>query len=241
MSNHPPHAHDQKKSADETPRPPTSDEQLKNFWLKNEKTIYMACLAVILVVAAVGIYRNMRKSGQDQVGIEYAAAGTAEKLRAFIAANPGHPLAAAAELRIADEAYQAKNYAEAAAAYDKAAAAGKTAPFYGRALIGAAIAKALGGQTAEGQTRLKQISGDTTQAAGVRAEATYHLATLAAAAGQNAEAIQLYGQVGTIDPASAWAEKAAYQSGHLAIGTNTSASAQPAAAPSAVPTIQFPQ
>ncbi len=238
MSNHPPHAHDPKKPADETPRPPTSDEQLKSFWLKNEKTIYIACLAVILVVAVAGIYRNMRKSGQDQVGIEYAAANTPEKLRAFIAANPGHVLAAAAELRIADEAYQAKNYAEAAAAYDKAAAT-KTAPFHGRALIGAAISKALGGQVAEGQNRLKQISGDVTQAAAVRGEATYHLATLMAAAGQTAEAAQLYAQVSAIAPASIWAEKAAYQSERLAINTNTSVSAQPAA-PAEVPAIRFP-
>lgn len=238
MSNHPPHAHDSKKPGDETPRPPTSDEQLKSFWLKNEKSIYVACLVVIIVVAGAGIFRNMRKAGQDQIGVDYAAANTPEKLRAFISANPGHVLASAAELRLADEAYQARRYVEAAAAYDKAAA-NKTTPYASRALVGAAMSKILGGQTADGENRLRQIANDTMQPAVIRAEATYHLASLAASAGQTADAIKLFGEVSAIAPSSMWAENAAYQSDRLSVGANTTVTAQPSE-PSSVPSIQFP-
>lgn len=236
MSNHPPHAKDQKKPADETPRPPTSDEQLKGFWLKNEKKIYVACFIVIVVVAAAGIFRNMQKESANKVGVEYAEATTPEKLRAFIAAHPGHILSAAAELRIADDAYRAKNYAEAAASYDKAAAV-KNTPFAGRALIGAAMSKILSGQNDDGEARLGKISNDATQAPVVRGEATYHLATIAADAGRTSDAVKFYEQVGVIAPGTVWAENAADQTRRLSVATNTSATAQPAAAP--VPTVQF--
>jgi tetratricopeptide (TPR) repeat protein len=187
----------------------------------------------------------MQKANEDNVGAAYAAADTPEKLRAFIAAHPSDILASAAELRLADEAYQAKNYTAAAASYEKAAAS-KTAPFAGRALMGAAMSKILTGQTAEGETRLKQISNDTTQLPIIRGEATYHLATLAASAGQSAEALKLYKQVAEIAPATIWDENAAYQSEHLSASTAAPAAAQPATAQPAssspeMPTIRFPQ
>lgn len=242
MSNHPPHSHNPKSAAaDETPRQPTSDEKLKSFWLKNEKTVYAACLIVIIVVAAFGIFRNMQKDGDNKVGQEYAAANTPEKLRSFITAYPDHALAAAAQIHLADEAYVAKNYVEAAAAYDKAAAA-KNSPFAGRAMIGAAMSKALVGQTADAESRLTQISNDATQPAGIRGEAAYHLATLAVSTGRTADGVKLYERVNTIAPASDWARAAAAQLEQLSVNTNTTVSAQPAATGSTgIPTIQFGQ
>ncbi|WP_161554782.1 tetratricopeptide repeat protein [Ereboglobus luteus] len=226
MSNHPPHAHNPKKPVDETPRAPTSDEQLKSFWLKNEKSIYIVCFVIILAVAGVGVFRNMQKESADKVGLEYAAAKSTDQLRAFITAHPGHPLATAAELRIADEDYQAKNYSSAAAAYDKVAAA-KSPIFSGRALIGAAMSKVLGGEVPDGEARLKQISNDTIQTPIIRGEATYHLATLAADAGRTAEAISLYKQVADIAPDTVWAENASYQGERLSGGANTAAASSP--------------
>ena len=220
MANHPPHAHNPNAgNTDETPRPPTSDEQLKAFWLKNEKNIYIACAVVIVLVLIFGFWRSMRASTEDSVGAAYKAAVTPEKLRAFINENPGSPLAAAAALKLADNAYVSKNYAEAASYYDKAAA-DKTAPFASRALIGAAMSKVLGGQSSDGETRLTQILNDTTQPAIARAEAAYHLGTLAANAGRADAAAKLYDQVATLAPKSLWADNAAFQSAHLTtIGT----------------------
>jgi hypothetical protein len=108
------------------------------------------------------------------------------------------------------------------------------------------MSKILAGQTADGETRLKQISNDTTQLPIIRGEATYHLATLATGAGQTADALKLYNQVAEIAPATIWAENAAYQSERLSVGTNTTATVQPATAqptPSApeMPSVQFPQ
>jgi len=261
MANHPPHAHNPNDGkTDETPRPPTSDEHLKAFWLKNEKSIYIACGVVIVLVVIFGFWRSMRTSADDSVGTAYAAATTPDKWRAFINENPGTPLAAAAALRLADDAYQKKNYAEAAADYDKAAV-DKNAVFAPRALLGAAMSKILGGQNADGENRLNQIVNNTALPAIIRAEAAFHLATLAENAGRTDAAAKLYDQVGTLAPKSPWAEDAAYQRDHMSVAgtaalpitvapaasTPAPATATPAApapatsgTPSGLPAVSFP-
>jgi hypothetical protein len=106
------------------------------------------------------------------------------------------------------------------------------------------MSKILAGQTADGETRLKQISNDTTQLPIIRGEATYHLATLATGAGQTADALKLYNQVAEIAPATIWAENAAYQSERLSVATTATAQpapAQPAPSAPEMPSVQFPQ
>ena len=240
MATNPSHSNDPKKQTRDNQPQITSTEHIQAFWFKNEKNIYIACFAAILLVAAVGIYRNIRQAGDAQVGLDYTAATTTEQLRAFASSNPGHPLASAAEIRIADEAYTAKNYAAAALAYDKASD-NKSTPFAGRALVGAAMSRILAGQTADGEARLAQISADATQSPVIRGEAAYHLATLAATAGRTADASALYNQVTAIAPGTIWADNAAYQASRLAIVTNTTVTAQPDAPPPAgVPAVGVP-
>ena len=238
MANHPPHPHNPNDAANtgETQRPPTSDEQLRSFWIKNEKSIYIACAVVIVVVVIVGFWRSVRNSAEDSVGSAYAAAATPDKLRTFINDNPGSPLAAAAALRLADDAYQKKNYAEAAAGYDKAAA-DKTAIFAPRALLGAAMSKILGGQDADGENRLNQIINDATLPAVIRAEAAFHTAMLSENAGRSEAAAKLYDQVSVLAPKSPWAEAASYQRDHMSTTGTVSLpiTVTPAATPSPAP------
>jgi len=247
MANHPPHAHNPNTgNADETtPRPPTSDEQLKAFWLKNEKSIYIALIVVIAVVVIFKLWDSMRSSADDTVATAFKAATTPEKLRAFVNENPGASLAAVAAIRLADDAFQKKNYAEAAADYDKAAV-DKTALFAPRALLGAAMSKILGGQNADGENRLTRIANDAALPAIVRAEAAYHLATLAENAGRAADAAKLYDQVATLAPKSPWAEEAAYQrdrmsvTGAAALPITVSPSAAASGTTSSLPSLSFP-
>ena len=251
MANHPPHPHNPNAgTTDETPRPPTSDEHLKAFWLKNEKTIYIACAVVIVLVVIFGVFRSMRTNANDSVGSAYAAATTPDKLRVFINDNPGTPLAAAASLRLADDAFQRKNFAEAAAGYEKAAS-DKTAVFAPRALLGAAMSKILGGQTSEGENRLNQIINDTSLPGIIRAEAAYHLASLAENAGRTDAAAKLYDQVITLAPKSPWADDATFQRDRMSVAGTASlpiivspaAAPAPAPAPAAsseLPAVSFP-
>lgn len=237
------------KQLDETPRPPAHDEQLKHFWVKNEKNVYIACLLVILAVAGYSFFRYLQSQGERDTGAAYAAAVTPDRLKAFAAAHAGHPLAAAAELRLADEAYAAKNYAEAVASYDKAAAgygaiassmAGSEAAdiryFAGRAQIGAAMAKTLAGQTAEAETKFSQIANNNTLPVIIRGEAAFHLAELVAKSGRNTEAMRIYQQVAAIAPNTLWAGRAAEQQALLSTSTAVQATpAQPAPSAPAAP------
>ncbi|MBC8039345.1 MAG: hypothetical protein H7Y06_02280, partial [Opitutaceae bacterium] len=172
------------------------------------------------------------------VAADYAAATTSDQLKSFVAAHSGHVLGGLAQLRLADEAYTAGNYADARAAYEKAAGILKSTTFGERARVGAAISAVLAGSSAEGEAALKQLSADITLGKLVRAEATYHLASLAAAAGNATEAIRLVEQVTVIDPDGPWVDRASMLRATL---PKTVAAPDPATAvaPEVVPTVSF--
>jgi hypothetical protein len=64
------------------------------------------------------------------------------------------------------------------------------------------------GDKTAAEAALKAIGTDTALDKGVRAEATYHLASLAREAGNTAEVGRLVGEIGKIDPAGVWSQRA---------------------------------
>lgn len=186
---------------------PGFEHQLHAFWAKNSKSVYTLCLVVLIVIVAQGAYTVYRGWQDEKVANQYAAASNSEKLKAFATANAGHSLAGVAWLRLADEAYAAGKYADAAQNYQSAAAL-KDGPLVGRARLGQAISKLQGGQTAEAETLLKQIASDAKQMKSVRAEAAYQLASNASVAGRNDEALKYLDQVTSIEPTGTWAQRA---------------------------------
>jgi hypothetical protein len=191
----------------DTPVAPNFEETLRKFWAKNSKVILLACATVFVVIIAKGGLEYFRTQKEKEIGAAYAAASTSEKLKSFASQHPDHLLGAAATLRLADEAYSAGKYAEAAAGYQKAAAVFKTGPFGGRALLGAAISKVLGGQTPDGEAQLKKLTDDATQPKVTRAEAAYHLGTIAMDAGRTDDAVKYFDLVGTLDPLGNWSRR----------------------------------
>jgi len=198
---------------------PNFEESLRKFWEKNSKLIYVSCAAVFIVILVRGGLKWMHTQKENDIASAYAAASTTERLRTFAAANPGHQLGAAAQLRIADEAYAAGKYADAIASYDKAAGVFKTGPFGGRALLGSAISKVRAGQTAEGEAKLKQLANDSKQLKTVRAEAAYHAAMIATDAGRTEDAVKFFDLVSSLDPASNWAQRSMMHRATLAAPT----------------------
>jgi hypothetical protein len=109
---------------------------------------------------------------------------------------------------MADEAYAAGKSEDAIAGYEKAFGILKTGPLASRAKLGRALSKAQAGKLAEATTELKQIVDDASQFKAMRAEAAYHLTSLAVEAGNAAEAQKLVDQLNQIDPMGAWAQRA---------------------------------
>lgn len=183
------------------------DEVLIGFWEKNREILVVACLLVLAAILGRSGWQYFQNEKELGVEKEYAEASTPEQLRAFVEAHSGHSLAGVAELRVADAAYQSGQNADALAAYDRAAALLKTGILAARAQLGGAMIKLQTGQAADGIATLHQLADDTKGFPNIRAEATYHLASLAAEAGRADETRQLSTQLMQIDPSSPWTQR----------------------------------
>jgi hypothetical protein len=195
-------------AVDETYVAPSFEDQLHVFWKKNGKIVIGVCVAILLGIVAKGGWDYVEAQKEEGIRQEYAAATTPEKLKAFAAAHSGHTLAGIAQLRIADDAFTAGKTAEAVAGYEAAIATLKTGPLAARAQLGLAISKILSGKTSEGEAALKALASDAGQLKGVRAEACYHLASLAVDASKPDDVRKFADQLMQIDPSSPWAQRA---------------------------------
>jgi hypothetical protein len=188
---------------------PGFEDAVQAFWDKNRRLILLACAAALLVV--IGRYGWEYMAEQKEEGIRTAFARTAdrpEQLAAFAKEHEGHALAGVALLRIADQRYAAADYRSALENYNKAASGLKNSALLGRARVGAAMSQLYSGDKAAAETALKAISADASLTKAVRAEAGYHLASLALEAGNHAEVDRVVAEIGKIDPAGIWSQRA---------------------------------
>ncbi len=184
------------------------EEKLHVFWQQNG-TAVLALVGLVLVgIIAKGGWDYLGRQKELDVEQAYAAATTPEARKAFAAAHPEHSLGGIAQLRLADDAYTAGKFADALAGYEATLKILQDGPLAARAKLGAALAKISSGKAADGATDLKQIAGDPSQFKGVRAEAAYQLTSLAAEAGNGADVQKFADQLMSIDPSSAWSQRA---------------------------------
>jgi len=219
---------------DENYLAPTFEDRLRIFWEKNSRAVLAAIALVLALILAKGGYEIFHAQREKAVAADYAAATTDDQLKAFAADHTGHVLGGLAQLRLADTAYAAGNYTEARTAYDKSFGILKSNTFGQRARLGSAVSALQAGATAEGQAALKLLSADLNLEKIVRAEATCTLASLAAAAGDTAEAIRLIEQTTIIDPDGPWAERAT-----MLRATLPAMATVPVSATEAVPAVSF--
>ena len=190
------------------PIPVPLDERFRLAWVRHGNTVYAICALVLVAILAKGTWDYMVIHKELEVRKEYAAATSPESFRAFAASHPGHPLAAFAELTVADTDYAAGHYADAAAGYEKASSDLPAGPFQERSKVGLAMSQALSGKLADAESGLRQVLNDPAQLKAIRCEAGYHLASLASAAGRPAEVEKIAEQLMQIDPSSPFAERA---------------------------------
>jgi hypothetical protein len=225
-------------AAERSPIALTFEDKLQLLWRRHRVLIVGFCVVVTLTIIGLGAWDYLQARQELDVEKAYAAASTPESLKAFADAHSDHTLAGAAYLRIADDAFAAGKTSDALANYEKAAGIFKEGPFAARTKLGLAVTKVVSGKTAEGTTELKQLVDDGAQFKGIRAEAAYHLASLAAEAGVAADVQKYSDLLMQIDPGSPWTRQAFGLRASLppASLTPESKSESPAAA---APAIQF--
>jgi predicted negative regulator of RcsB-dependent stress response len=225
-------------AAGQAPIALTFEDKLQLFWRRNSTMIVAVCIVVAVAIIGFGLWERHEAGVESDTEAAYAKASTPEALKAFALANPEHSLAGVAYLRLADEAFAAGKTADALTNYEKAAKIFKDGPLAARTKLGLAVTKVVGGKAAEGTTELKQLAEDSNQFKGIRAEATYHLASLAAEAGNVADVQKYFELIMQVDPSSPWAQRAMLLRAEFPV-TPAASAAAPAAA-SGAPAIQLP-
>ncbi len=186
----------------------TFEDRLNLYWRKHGTLIIVTALLVVVAIVGYGGWQYV--AAQQELGIEkeYASASTPERLRAFAEAHRTHTLGGIAHLRMADDAITAANPGVALTEYEKAISVLKSGPLADRARLGQAVARIMAGQNAEGIADLRKIADDHSQLTVLRAEAMYHLASLAAASGTAGDVEKYTTQLMQLDPSSQWAQRA---------------------------------
>lgn len=215
---------------------PSFEDHLRDFWAAQRSRIVTVVAVVLLVILGKGLWEMYQAQREAGIAADFAKAKTSEQLRRFAADNPSDALAGVAHLRLADEAYEAGKFADAAAAYGKAVAVIKEGPLSSRARVGQGVAQVLAGDRTAGTASLKALADDLTATVSVRAEASYHLASLAAEAGDAAGLQAHVEQLTRVAPQSLWAQRASL----LRPLSTASSSPAASAAPSASPAVTFP-
>ena len=213
---------------------PGFEVTFNDFWQKNRNFILGLFAAGLLAIIVREGWQYYAASHEADVREEFAKlSDQPTRLGAFADANSGHALAGVAYLKVADDRFAAGDFAAAATAYAKATGSLKNDVLLGRAKLGAAISQLNGTDKAAGAAALKAIAGDSSLPAGARAEAGYHLASLAAEAGQVDEVRKLVEQISRLDASGPWGQRATM------LLSNLPPSAAPAATPAPASGISF--
>ncbi len=220
------------------PPPPAGADafaaDVHSFWEKNRSFILILVAAVLIGLVGREGWQWVQSSREKGVQEEYAKAGeNVAQLAKFAAANQGHALAGAALLRVADDQYSKGDYKSATTSYSKAGEELDNDALKSRAKLGAAMSQIAGGDKAAGEAALKAIGADTKAIPAIRAEALYSQAVLAKDAGRADDARKIVEEIGKIESAGMWAQRAFTLAAQLPPA--------PAAAPAAgsTPTVEF--
>jgi hypothetical protein len=219
---------------------PSFEERVQAFWDKHHQTIIWACVAVLLVVVLRTGWDLWRDRQARVLGEAFAAAAVSEaELAAFASQHRGKTLSGVAFLQLADQAYARSDYASAREHYETAKRDLAGTIFQGRLALGLAITRLKSGEADAGEAQLRSLADDITQDRAVRSEAAFHLASLAADAGDTARLDAMVDQLGRIDPASTWAQRALMLQ-MIARGQATVPAALPGVGPAAGSTDDLP-
>ena len=183
------------------------EARLTAFWEKYRGLIAGACVLVLLIIVGRAGWDWLQERRRQEQAAAYAAATDAAQLKSFASAHEGAALAGVAHLRLADEAYAGRRFGEAVAEYERALAALEETVLQSPVRLGLAMATLKNGQAEAGRTALEKLAEDESANAPVRAEAAYHLASLAKESGATADLTRFVELINTIEPNGVWAQR----------------------------------
>lgn len=199
----------QNKDQTEVPVVPDFATDVHQFWEKNRAIVLTICAAILLTIVGYQGLQYFNAMRDENAREEYAkAAGAPDRLAKFADEHAAHPLAAIALLQLADAKYSAGDYAAALTGYQKAIAALTNSTLKARAQLGAAVSRLSSGDQAGAESDLKTLSADVKADKNIRAEAAYHLATVANESGRTDDVRQWLNEVDKIDATGVWAQRA---------------------------------
>ena len=145
------------------------EDKVSLYWMEN-KAFILGCVVVLaaLLVGVNGV-KMYGESAKAKLQDAYAAAKTNDTLDTFIL-NSSKELGGFAALTVADEAYDAGEFARAAEFYALAESALGDNILAGRAALGTAFAHYSNDAVAEGIAKLNQIATNTALADAVRSK-----------------------------------------------------------------------
>jgi hypothetical protein len=200
---------DQNKDQTAAAEAPDFATEVHKFWEKNRTLVLALCAAILLGIMAYEGLRYFNAMRDLNAQEDFAkTAGAPDRLAGFAAEHSGHVLASVALLQLADAKYAAGDYSAALTGYQQAVSVLTNPTLKARARLGAAVSKLGAGDQTTAGTELKVLSGDVAVDKTIRAEAGYHLATLASEAGRTDEVRQLLDEVTKLDGFGIWGQRA---------------------------------
>ncbi|TVP79069.1 MAG: hypothetical protein EA353_07160 [Puniceicoccaceae bacterium] len=185
------------------------EDRFNIYWMENKGFIIGCIVALALVIIGLNGMRIYASHSEAQIQAAYAEAMASDTLADFAQTYANKKLGGLAALSVADAAYAAGDFEKAINFYSIAASALGGSILEGRALVGQAFARFYNGQENDALAQLTDIAANSRLAEAARAEAAYHLAMAADAAGRSEEYDRFARQIQASPLAGQWQQRLA--------------------------------